>query len=281
VACAAVDIFRHAADLNRRDDRRDGNVLVIGSPRRIVLAGDLHGNRWALGKIISYAALTAEAQCRLVLQEMLHGPPGDRTGHDRSIELLLRAARLKIEHPEQVLFVMGNHDIAQLTGSEISKYGYGVCKAFVEGVKFAFGDDAGEVMDALEEFFLSQPLAVRCPNGVFISHSLPSPGKFDHACIEVLTRPITLADMHRGQPVYNWVWGRRHTESQLETLAAELGAEFFLMAHQHNEAGYDIISRHGAVVLSDRANGYIVEFRDDQKISGDSLGQYLKPLSAL
>jgi len=280
VACAAVDIFRRAADLNRLDDRRDGNVLVIGSPRRIVLAGDIHGNPWALDKIISHAALTTDPQCIVVLQEILHGPP-DQRGYDPSIELLVRAARLKIEYPRQVLFVMGNHDIAQATGSEISKYGYGVCKAFVEGVKFAFADDAGEVMDALAEFVLSLPLAVRCPNGVFISHSLPSPGKFDDACSEILTRPITTADMQRGQPVYNWVWGRRHTESQLEALAAELGVEFFLMAHQHNEAGYDIISRHGAVVLSDHANGYIVEFRDDQKVTGDSLGQYLKPLSSL
>ena len=281
MACAAVDIFRRAAELNRLDDRREGNVLVIGSPRRIVFSGDIHGYRPALGKIISHAALTADPQCYIVLQEILHGPPGERDGHDRSIELLMRAARLKIEHPEQVLFVMGNHDVAQVTGSEISKYGRGVCKAFVEGVRFAFGDDAGEVTDALEEFFLSLPLALRCPNGVFISHSLPSPGKFDDACIEILTRPITLADMQRGGAAYKWVWGRGHTESQLETLADKLGVEFFLMAHQHTEAGYDILSRHGAVVLSDHARGYIVEFRDDQKINGDSLAQYLKPLSSL
>ena len=281
MACAAVDIFRRAAELNRLDDRREGNVVVIPRPCRIVFSGDIHGYRPALGKIVSHAALTADPQCYIVLQEILHGPPGDQDGHDRSIELLMRAARLKIEHPEQVLFIMGNHDVAQVSGSEISKYGRGVCKAFVEGVRFAFGDDADEVMGALEEFFLSLPLALRCPNGVFISHSLPSPGKFDDACIQILTRPIVLADMQRGGAAYNWVWGRRHTESQLETLAATLGVEFFLMAHQHTEAGYDILSRRGAVVLSDHARGYIVEFRDDQEINGDSLAQYLKPLSSL
>jgi hypothetical protein len=255
--------------------------MVIDPPYRIVFSGDIHGNRRAFGKIVSHAALDTDPQSHVVLQEILHGPIDGQTGHDRSIELLVRAAELKIEHPRQVLFVMGNHDIAQVTRSEISKYGYGVCKVFVESLRFAFGDDAEEVMDALAEFFLSQPLAVRCPNGVLISHSLPSPGKFDDACIEILTRPITTADMRRGQPVYNWVWGRRHTESQLETLAAKLDVEFFLMAHQHNESGHDILSRHGAVVLSDHAGGYIVEFRDDQKVTGDSLGQYLKPLSAL
>ena len=281
MACAAVDIFRQAAELNRNDDRREGNVLVIDSPRRIVCSGDIHGYRSAFSKIVSYARLTADAQCRIVFQEILHGPPDDRGGHDRSIEILMRAARLKIEHPRQVLFIMGNHDLAQVSGSEISKYGHGVCKAFVEGVKFAFDDDAAEVIEALDDFFRSLPLAIRCPNGVFISHSLPSPGKFDDACVEILDRPITIADMQRNAPAYNWVWGRRHTAEQLEALATRLDVSFFLMAHQHNETGYDIISRHGAVVLSDHPNGYIVEFHADQKISGDSLKQYLKPLSAL
>jgi len=281
VACEAVDIFRRAADLNRSDDRRDGNVLVIGSPRRIVFSGDIHGYRSAFDKIVSHADLSSDPQSRLVLQEILHGPPDDRDRQDRSIDLLIQAARLKIEHPAQVLFVMGNHDVAQTTGSEISKYGYGVCKAFVESVKFIFGDDAPEIIDALKDFLLSFPLALRCPNGVFISHSLPSPGKFDDAIAEILTRPIALDDMQRGQPIYNWVWGRRHTETQLEALASRLDAEFFLMAHQHTESGYDIISSRAAVVLSDHSNGYIVEFRDDQKISGDSIGQFLKPLSTL
>ncbi|MDP6637250.1 MAG: metallophosphoesterase [Phycisphaerae bacterium] len=281
MGCAAVDIFRQAAELNLSDERREGNVLVISEPGQIICSGDLHGYRAALSKIISHAKLASDDQRLLIFQEILHGPPDDQAGHDRSIELLMRAARLKIEHPGQVLFVMGNHDLAQVSGSEISKYGHGVCKAFSRGVEFAFTDDSRDVMDALHEFFMSLPLAIRCPNGVLISHSTPSPLKFDDDCIEVLSRPITPGDMQRNGPAYNWVWGRRQTEEYLESLAEKLNVNFFLMAHQHNEAGYEIISRHGAVVLSDHANGYIVEFHTDQKISGDSLRQYLKPLSSL
>jgi len=281
MACAAVDIFRRAAELNRDDERRQGSVIVLDSPCRVVCSGDIHGYRSALTKIASYAKLSADPSCRLIFQEILHGPPDDQAGQDRSIELMMRAARLKIEHPQQVLFVMGNHDLAQVSGSEISKYGHGVCKAFERGVAFAFEDSAREVMEALADFFESLPLAIRCPNGVLISHSAPSPGKFDDECIEILSRTVTQGDMQRNAPAYNWVWGRRHNEEHLEALATALDVEFFLMAHQHTEAGYDIISRRGAVVLSDHANGYIVEFRDHEKISGDSLRQYLKPLSSL
>jgi len=281
VGCGAVDIFRQAAELNRCDERRQGNVVTLEPSSRVVCTGDIHGYRAALTGILSHAKLGSDPNCRLILQEILHGPPDPQSGCDRSIELMMRAARLKIEHPEQVILVMGNHDLAQVSGSEISKYGYGVCKEFVRGVQFAFGDDAGAVNEALDDFFMSLTLAVRCPGGVFISHSVPSPGKFDQACKDVLDREMTVADMQRNAPAYNWVWGRRHTAEQLETLAGELGVEFFLMAHQHTEAGYNIISRRGAVVLSDHKNGYIVDFRADQKISGDSLRQYLKPLSGL
>ncbi|MCP4376124.1 MAG: hypothetical protein GY794_08135 [bacterium] len=279
--CAAADIFRQAADLNRNDERRKGNVLHIAAPCRIVSSGDIHGYRSAFTRITSYAKLNADPESYLVFQEILHCQPDEKTGHDRSVELLMRAARLKIERPKQVLFVMGNHDVAQVTGSEISKYGHGVCKAFVKGLQFAFEDNANDVAEALQEFFMSLPLAVRCPNGVLISHSLPSPAKLNETSTEILTRPITPEDMQRGGAAYNWVWGRGQSEEQLETMANQLGVEFFLLAHQHNEAGYDILSPRGAVVLSDHSAGYLVEFRDDQKVDADSLMQYLKPLSSL
>ena len=278
---AAADIFRQAAELNLSDPRREGNVVTVSPSSRIICSGDLHGYRAAFSNIVSHAKLGANPNNRVVLQEIIHGPVDQRTGFDRSIELLMRAARLRIEHPAEALLIMGNHDLAQVSGSEISKYGYGVCKAFIDGVRYAFADDADDLLAALDEFFMSLPLAVRCPGGVFISHSVPSPGKFDQGCMEILDRPITHQDMLRNGPAYNWVWGRRHTEEQLETLAGQLGVEFFLMAHQHTESGYDLISRRGAVVLSDHTNGYITEFHADQKISGDSLRQYLKPLSTL
>ena len=241
----------------------------------------MHGYRQGFGQIVSHAGLKDDPNCRLILQELVHAAPDEKTGQDRSIELLMRAARLKIQHPQQVLMIMGNHDLAQVSGGEISKYGHRVCKAFIDGVKYAFGDNADEVLTALDDFFMSLSLAVRCPGGVLISHSIPSPGKFDQSCVEILNRPITRQDMLRNAPAYKWVWGRRHTPEQLETLSAELDVEFFLMAHQHTDAGYNIISRHGAVVLSDHPAGYITEFHADQKISGDSLRQYLKPMSAL
>ena len=53
----------------------------------------------------------------------------------------------------------------------------GVCKSFSAGVDHAFGAAGAEVLQAVNEFLLSMPLAIRCANRVLIVHSLPSPGR--------------------------------------------------------------------------------------------------------
>ncbi|RPI60372.1 MAG: hypothetical protein EHM48_07365, partial [Planctomycetaceae bacterium] len=223
MAHPAADIFLHAAKINRTDHRLAGSTLSLGSGTDVIVTGDLHGNRANLAKIIAYARLGEHPHRRLIIQEVVHGPLDATSGHDRSIELLLRVARLKVAHPTQVVFVLGNHDIAQVMGNEITKEGRGVCKTFVAGVEHAHGEGAAEVMAAAHEFLTSFPLAIRCPNGVFISHSLPSPNRMELAGLEILARPYTPEDFSRGKSVYEWTWGRNQTAEQLNQLAGQLG----------------------------------------------------------
>ncbi|HUU60246.1 MAG TPA: metallophosphoesterase, partial [Phycisphaerae bacterium] len=123
-----AEIFRQAAAANRHDPHREGNVVVLEGGCEVLVTGDIHGNRTALAKVIAVAQLDGHPQRRLILQEIIHGPVDPRSGHDRSIDLLLRSARLKIAHPEQVFFILGNHDIAQVSGGEITKDGRRVCE---------------------------------------------------------------------------------------------------------------------------------------------------------
>ncbi len=238
---AAIEIFRQAASLNSYDARRKGNVVELGDGADVIVVGDLHGNRKALTAAIAYADLENHSRRCFVLQELLHGGL-DKFGNDRSCELLLRAARLKVKYPEQVLFLLANHDIAQITGNEISKDGRGVCKCFSEGIKYAFGaEDAEAVEQAIVEFFLSQPLAIRCPNGVLIVHSLPSPARMAIAGFEILDRTYSEEDLHRGKPLYEWIWGRGQTPEQLKEIARRLDVQFFVLGHKHSSEGFSMI----------------------------------------
>jgi len=277
----AADIFLQAASLCRDDPRRRGSLIELDEGCTVLVAGDIHGNRANFTRIVSYARLAADPHRRLVLQEIIHGPPDARTGHDRSVDLLLRAARLKVERPAQVLFLIGNHDASQVTGGEITKDGRGVCKAFAEGVRYAFADDGDEVLAAIGEFLLSAPLAVRTPGGVLISHSLPSPHEADEAGVEILHRPCALDDLRRGRNGYEWVWGRRHDAEQVEALADALGVEFFLLGHYHIEAGYEVICPRVAALASDSAHGCVAEFSGDEPLASETFEAAVRHIVAL
>jgi len=277
MSCPAADIFHQAARLNRQDPRREGNVVSLEGELEVLVTGDIHGHRANLNKILSHAAFATNPHRRVVLQEIVHGPIDPRTGQDRSVDLLLRAARAKVSHGEQVIFLLANHDVAQATGNEISKNGLGVCKTFEAGVRHAFEDDAEDVIAAINDFLLSAPLAVRCPNGVLISHSLPGPSR---EC-DIPENPYLPDDFRRGGAVYEWTWGRGHNQEHLEKLAARLGVEFFVISHVHLETGWQAIGQKGVIVACDNEHACVFRFTSDQPIDQASLERYVQPVVAM
>jgi len=281
MTCPAATVLLKAAELNRSDQRRRGNVVYPSGCSDLVVAGDLHGHRANLAKIIRYARLAANPARQLVLQELIHGPQDPKSGHDRSIELVLRAARLKLAHPEQVTLLLANHDIAQLTGNEIMKDGRSYCRSFSEGIEFCFPGSGREVQDALNTFLASLPLAVIAPNRTFISHSLPSPNRMGQACCDILWRSYEDADMRRGGDIYEWTWGRGHRPEQLEQLAKQLDVTFFILAHQHISEGYELIDAKGLYLSSEHAHGCVLHIPADQVVSPEDIAKYVKRIAAL
>jgi len=281
MASPVADIFRRAAEFNRNDPRREGNTVIVPTGWEMLVAGDVHGQRAILNKIIRHAALADHDKRILILQELTHGPIDHATGQDRSIELVMRAARLKVSRPQQVVFLLGNHDLAQATEKEITKAGRGACKDFVAGVRAAFEDDAEEILDAVYDFFLSQPLAVRCANGTFISHSLPAPNRMAAAGVEILTRDTHRDDLFRGGPVYEWTWGRRHREDQVDALAGELGVGFFVLGHQPSQIGWNLVTSRALIVASDHNNGCVLQFTTDEPLTSELAIASLYPISAM
>lgn len=280
MAHPVADLFHKAARLNRQEEHRHGHVVRFRTGERLVVCGDIHGHRQNLTKVIAHADLPAAETRMLVLQELIHGGPLDDQGGDRSVEVLMRAARLKTQFPRQVHFLLGNHDLAQFTGNEITKEGQGVCKSFDLGLQHAFGADWSEVADAIDEFLRSMPLAARCPNGAFLSHSLPSPdrvGLFDPA---VLDRPWQEADLKRGGAVYELVWGRRQNPETLEAMAALLQAEVFITGHQPIDEGFLVDGRQ-LILASEHARGTIAEFTADAELTPQTLGRCVRAIAKL
>lgn len=281
MACGAAEMFHQAAEICTGDARRKGNVIHLEGEDDLLVSGDVHGHRRNLTKIIQAADLANHPRRRLVLQEIIHGPPDARSGQDRTVDMLLRAVRLQVQHPQQVLFVLANHDLAQVTGNEIAKQGRGACKAFTEGVQYAFGDEADEVSQALNAFLLAQPLAVRSAGGVHVSHSLPAPDRMELGGVEILDRPYQPDDLRRGGPVYEWTWGRNQTPEQLAELADALDVAFFLLAHRHVDAGWQRLADRGAVITSDHDHGCVAYLPAGAVPTAETIEQYVLPLASL
>ncbi len=276
---SVADIFRQAADLIENDPCRRGNCLHLGSPGRVVVAGDIHGHRSNLQRICQYVQSTDEPPT-LILQEVIHGPI-DEKGCDKSVEVMLRGAQAKIDRPDKVFYILGNHAIAQITRSEITKHGYGVCQAFSDGVRQLFGPDAADVYPAVMRFCRSLPLAIRFDNGMLVSHSLPSPGRMKFADPSILDRPYDDADLRRGGPAYEWTWGRDQTPEQLDELASTLGVEFFLLGHRHVQDGSLRLPNRAMAINSDGPGGVIFEFDSSETITLTDAPKHLRQIATL
>ena len=272
--------FGQAAELISNDPARQGNCLHFAAGEEIVYAGDIHGHRQNLAKIIAFADLGSHRRRRLLLQEIVHGSPAEQGG-DRSVDVLLKAARLKLSHPDQVFFLMGNHDIAEIAGNEITKDGAGSCKAFAAGLETAFGPDAPEVRSAVHEMLRSQPLAGRCENGMLLSHSLPSPDRMGMIDWEILRRPYRDEDFRRGGSVYEWTWGRGYTPEQLAELAERLEADQFLLGHKHIETGHEVPCPNVVILASNHSHGAVMVIDAGRKIPDEDLPKHIRPIVGL
>ncbi|MBN1941709.1 MAG: metallophosphoesterase [Phycisphaerae bacterium] len=274
---SAADLFRRAAELIENDPPRKGNCLHLASPGWVVATGDIHGHRGNLERILAHVRAKDEPPT-LILQELIHGPI-DAEGRDRSVEAMFLAAKAKIERPEKVFCLMGNHEIAQITRSEITKNGHGVCQAFLEGVRCVFGDEAVDVYPAAMRFCRSLPLAARFDNGLLMTHSLPSPDRQDRGDPAVLDRLYEDDDLHRGGAAYEWTWGRNQTPEQLDELAERLGVEFFLLGHRHVQSGSMELPRRAMAINSDGPGGVIFEFHSDEKITLADAPKHLRSIA--
>ena len=161
------------AEANRDAACRRGSIDRVEAPGRLVATGDLHDNPVHFARVVHAAGLGAapgiagddEAESpessHLTLHEIIHS---ERllNGMDFSYRALTRVAKLKADHPEFVHTLLANHELGQIVGAGIIKHGVRMVEAFNEAVEHTFGDEAGRVEAAIDDFVRSMPIALRC-----------------------------------------------------------------------------------------------------------------------
>ena len=129
-----------------------------------MVVGDLHGNLAIFRQILAVAALAEHPDRHLVLQELVHGQHfyPDEKG-EKSHQLVDLVAALKCQYPSRVHVILGNHELSELTGRVIAKYGTTLNALFRQGIETAYGPHAEAIYKAYLDLFTAMPPAVRTP----------------------------------------------------------------------------------------------------------------------
>jgi hypothetical protein len=268
-------------DANYSDKFRTGNVVYIPADAELIATGDIHGHQRNFERITAFAALGENPNRHLLLQEIIHGGPEDALGGCLSYKLLFDTVRLKVQFPDRVHFVMSNHDTAFINDGAVLKNGKEMNRAMKSAISREFPCDSLDVQEAIAEFFLSQPLALRCGNRIWLSHSLPADQFVDAFDKNIFEKKLTVEDTIQPGSAYFLTWGRRHSQQTLDKMAELLDVDIFILGHQRQEEGWSRQGDNLIILSSDHNHGCLLPIKSGQPCTIEQLISSIIPLASI
>ncbi|QDU22507.1 metallophosphoesterase [Urbifossiella limnaea] len=237
-----LTFLRQAIVLARATPGRRGRMIEPVGCTEVLVAGDLHGHVGHFQGLLKAADLANHAGRHLVFQELIHGNYRYPSGGDKSHQLVDLFAALKAQFPRQVHYLPGNHELAQWTGRKVLKADADLNAAFEQGATAAYGPEFGpQVYQTYLDLFKALPVALRTPNRVLVSHSLPSArqmSQFDP--LRLLAAEYTDADLQPGGSVHGVLWGRDVTPANVADYLRRMAADFLVSGHIASDTGYSV-----------------------------------------
>lgn len=280
-ATQATELFLEAAQANRDDPLVSGSTIAFPDYGQLVMTGDLHGHRRNFEKLQRYCNLASFGARHVILHELIHEESASLAAQDDSHFVLFDAARWKCEHPDQIHFLLSNHELAQISRNEITKNGRVVTMDFEQSVAASYGDGASDVLDAMYSFIRSFPLAGRTHNRVFLSHSLPAARELPTFDSTVLDRNMSEDDLAVRGSAHAMVWGRYHTRKAIDMLRDILDVDYFICGHQPQDDGFDVLHDRMIIIASDHNHGVFLPFDLKKPVSLKSLTGNIRPFAGV
>jgi Calcineurin-like phosphoesterase len=277
-----LETFQGATEENQLDSLRRHQVIHLPDAGELWMTGDIHDHRSNFHKLLRGADLGHHPGRHLILHELIHGEYYDASGAEGSWQTLMEAAVLKCDFPEQVHFLLANHDLAQIHGDGIAKMGQNVCEAFTKGLVRDFPEDHTAINVAVTEFLLSFPLAARSSCGLFFCHSLPAEKEIPTFDYTVFDRELTGADYRRRTgPVYQLIWGRNMPPQSAAEFVEKMGARIVVTGHQPQESGWLVNGEHHLIIASDHSQGVYLPIDLAEPYDMNSLVEKIEKFVAL
>jgi hypothetical protein len=249
-------------------------VVFLKQATEVLVAGDLHGNLENFKRLLHRGQLAEHPARHLVLQEVIHGPYRYPAGGDKSHQLVDLIAALACQFPDQVHFLLGNHELSQWSNQRIAKADVDFNQLFRDGVANAYGARAEEIYAAYLELFAAAPFAVRTANRVFLSHSLPSAKRLDGFDMSVLTRDQqTSADLRLGGAVHALLWGRDTSPANVAAFLQKVDADWLITGHIPCERGFEVPNEKQLILDAGGATACYCLFPADRPLTQPDLLQ--------
>jgi predicted phosphodiesterase len=276
-----IDLLKNGATANKADKFRRGNLICLPAEGSLIAAGDIHGHRRNFQRIVTFADLDSNPNRHIILQEIIHGGPKDAEEGCLSYQLLFDAVDYKLKFPDRVHIIMGNHDTAYVCDSAVLKDGREMNVSMRAALERQYGAKSPDINAALRDFLISQPLAVRCENRLWFSHSLPADRnaeKFDKA---ILDRPLEICDLRRPGSAYLLTWGRNHSQSLLDKMAKLFDVDILVLGHQAQPEGWSRSGDNLVIIASDHNHGCLLSVDMVKSYTTDELIETIVTLASI
>jgi hypothetical protein len=176
---------------------------------------------------------------------------------------------------------MGNHDTAFINNSEVMKNGREMNRAMRLALENEFPDVGAEVELAIRQFLFSQPLAVRCENRIWLSHSLPGDRMMDKFDLHIMNRQLKINDVARPGSAYLLTWGRRHSQDLLDKLAEYFDVDVFILGHQPQEQGWCRAGKNLIILACEHDHGCIISCDLEKYYTVEQIIELVVPLASI
>lgn len=273
--------IKQAALLQRQQPGRTGKFVELADCKEVLVVGDMHGNLANFKQVLQLARLGENPKRHVVLQELIHGPfryPGE--GGELSHRLVDVVSAYICQYPGRVHYLLGNHELAQWTRREIAKNNEGLNNLFVLGVCTAYPHHTEAMMQAYDELFASLPVAIRLPNRVFLSHSLPGASRLIEWNLQQLQQESYSDDDYKmGGCVHSVVWGRDTSETTAKTYLERVDADLLISGHIPTEQGYEIPNPQQVILDGKDEHAHVLLFPTNEPLTQEQLLKYLTKLN--
>ncbi len=276
-----IDLLNKGIEANNTDKCRRGNLICLPAEGSVIVTGDLHGHRRNFERIVAFADLANNPGRHIVLQEIIHGGPEDSLGGCLSYRLLFDIVRYKLNFPDRVHIIMGNHDTAFINSSEVMKDGREMNRAMRLALDREFGSDGADVELATRQYLFSQPLAVKAESRIWISHSLPGDRFIEKFDPQIVNRQLKVNDVVRPGSAYLLTWGRKHSQALLDKLAGQFDIDVFILGHQPQEQGWNRAGENLIIIASNHNHGCLIPIDLAQSYTIEQIIESIVPLASV